>query len=160
MTIDDAMQVKVVLTIGGLSPVIDPSMKVARRISSDITAVYVATDPEQGEKVRRKWDMARHGGTPLVVLPSPYRAVIAPLCRYLDRLHQKNPDTVINLLVPVIVTNEPFDEYLHNGTADLIRRQLRYSEGILVTEIPFCVNMRRNHAAVLAYEPVLDCDDN
>jgi len=109
------------MTIGGLTPVIDHAMKVAARISTDITAVYVATDPDQGEKVKRKWDQARHGGTPLVVLDAPYREVIPPLRRYLDRLRVEYPTTLINLLVPVVVTNEPFDEYLHNGTADLIR---------------------------------------
>lgn len=153
MTIDDARGVKVVLTIGGLTPVIDHAMRAARRLSTDITAVYVATDPEQGEKVSRKWDQARHGGTPLVVLPSPYREVISPLRRYLDRLRLENPEMIINLLVPVIVTNEPFDEYLHNGTADQIRRELRFSEGILITEIPFYVNMKAQEARVLAYEP-------
>jgi hypothetical protein len=160
MTIDDAKKVKVVLTIGGLSPVIDHAMRVARRLSDDITAVYVATDPEQGEKVKRKWDVQRHGGTPLLVLPSPYRDVITPLRKYLDRLHLDHPDTIIQLLVPVIVTNEPFDEYLHNGTADLIRRELRFSEGILITEIPFYVNMNKSEAKVLAYEPQVGQGDD
>ncbi|MDB4895549.1 MAG: amino acid transporter [Firmicutes bacterium] len=152
MTIDNATKVKVVLTIGGLSPVIDHSMRVARRLSTDITALYVAVEPELGEKLQRKWDLARHGGVPLVVIPSPYREVVEPLRRWLDNLHRENPDTLINLLVPVVVTNEPFDNYLHNGAADQILRDLRYTEGIIVTEIPFYVNMNPTES-VLAYDP-------
>lgn len=141
MSIDDAQDVKVIMTIGGLSPVIDHSLQVARRISQDITAVYVATDPELGEKVARKWDLERHKGVQLKVLPSPFRNVVPPLRKYLNELRQQNPHTVINLLVPVVVTNDPLDAYLHNGTADQIYRELRFSEGILVTVIPFYVNM-------------------
>jgi hypothetical protein len=127
-------------------------MRVARRLSTDITALYVAVEPELGEKLQRKWDLARHGGVPLVVIPSPYREVVDPLRRWLDNLHRENPDTLINLLVPVVVTNEPFDNYLHNGAADQILRDLRYTEGIIVTEIPFYVNMNPTES-VLAYDP-------
>ncbi|HLO03133.1 MAG TPA: APC family permease [Symbiobacteriaceae bacterium] len=141
LTMDDARRVKVILTIGGLTPVIDHAMRVAHRISKDVTAVYVAVEPEIGEKVARKWDKARHSGTELVVVPSPYREVVAPLKEYLEQMHRQEPHTLINLLVPVIVTNEPFDDYLHNGYADQILRELRFSEGIIITEIPFYVNM-------------------
>jgi len=152
MVIDDPRKVKVVLTIGGLSPVIDHSMRVARRISTDITAVYVAVEPELGEKITRKWDLNRHGGVPLMVIASPFREVVAPLRGYLDSLLRAEPDTLINLLVPVIATNEPFDNYLHNGAADQILRELRFSEGIIITEIPFYVNMSSDGARTLAQE--------
>ena len=159
MTIDHANRVKVVLTIGGLSPVIDHAMQVARRISDDITAVYVAVEPELGAKYQQKWDLERHRGVPLVVLPSPFRDVTEPLRRYLDGLRAENPDALINLLVPVVVTNEPFDDYLHNGAADQILRELRYTEGTIVTEIPFYVNMGARGARVLAYTPAVQGDD-
>ncbi|MHB9146134.1 MAG: APC family permease [Symbiobacteriia bacterium] len=152
MTIDGASSVKVVLTIGGLSPVIDHSMKVARRISSDITAVYVAVEPAEGERVARKWDIKRHGGAQLTVLPSPYRTVVQPLQKFLSKMKAENPGTLINLLVPVVVTNEPFDAYLHNGTADQIVRELRFTEGVLITIIPFYVNMREAEEGVIAHE--------
>lgn len=155
MAIDDARRVKVVLTIGGLSPVIDHSMRVARRISDDITAVYVAVEPEVGEKVQSKWDLKRHRGVPLVVLPSPFRDVVGPLREYVEGLRAANPGMLINLLLPVVVTNEPFDQYLHNGTAEMLLRELRYSEGILVTVIPFYVNMDPRAAhAIAATAPV------
>jgi amino acid transporter len=159
MTIDNATRMKVVLTIGGLSPVIDHAMKVARRISDDITAVYVAVEPELGEKYQRKWDLQRHSGVPLVVIPSPFRDVAEPLRQYLEQLRRETPDAVINLLVPVIVTNEPFDNYLHNGAADQLLRELRFTEGIIVTEIPFYVNMSHSAESVLAYTPLHVGDD-
>ncbi|MGE5675073.1 MAG: APC family permease [Mycobacterium leprae] len=158
MTFDDANAVKVVLTIGGLSPVIDHSLQVARQFSSDITAVFVATEPELGEKMARKWDINRHKGVPLVVLDSPYRNVVPPLRKYLTTLHQENPNTVINLLVPVVVTNDPFDSYLHNGLADRLLREMRFSEGILMTVIPFYVDMDPAADHVIATYPPLGDD--
>lgn len=153
LCIDDPRKVKVVLTIGGLSPVIDHSMCVARRLSSDITAVYVAVDPAEGEKVARKWDRQRHGGVELVVLDSPYRTVAGPLFAYLTRLQRENPGVVIHLLMPVIVTNDPLDAYLHNGTADQVARELRFSEGVLLTLIPFYVDMSRDPERAIAPPP-------
>lgn len=141
MAIDEARRVKVVLTIGGLSPVIDHSMRVARRISDDIVAVHVATDPEQASRIARKWDRQRHGGVELTVLESPYREIVPPLREFLERLQRENPGVVLDLLVPVIVTNDPFDAYLHNGVAWQVVRELTYSEGILITVIPFYVDM-------------------
>ncbi len=141
LPMDDAKAVKVVMTIGGLSPVIDHSLRVARRISKDITAVYVAAEPDLGEKYQKKWDLRRHGGVPLVVLPSPYRDVVGPLQTYLGQVHREHPETLINLLIPAVVTSEPFDDYLHNGTVDQMLRELRYAEGVVITVIPFFVNM-------------------
>jgi amino acid transporter len=141
MRIDEAQHMKVVMTIGGLSPVIDHSLKVARRISDDIVAVYVATEPELGEKVARKWDIKRHGGVKLEVLEAPLRRVIPPLRKYLEDLKNSDRTLLVNLLIPVIVTNDPLDAYLHNGTAEQLVRELRFSEGIVVTLIPFFVDM-------------------
>lgn len=149
MTIDDAQQVKVVLTIGRLSPVVDHSLRVARQMSPDVSAVYVAVDPAEGERIANKWDVERHGGIRLTVLPSPYRSVAPPLRTYLDQLQKRNPGTLINLLVPIVITNKTNDEYLHNGTADQILRELRFSEGILITVIPFFVNMAAGAASAL-----------
>lgn len=153
MIIDDARKIKVVLTIGHLSPVIDHSLKVARKISDDITAVFVAVDPQEGERIARKWDVQRHRGVQLKVLPSPYRTVAGPLRRYLEELLESNRGTIINLLVPIILTNDPFDDYLHNGTADQVLRDLRFSEGIIITVIPFYVNVDVDAKEPLAHYP-------
>lgn len=153
LCIDDPTKVKVVLTIGGLSPVIDHSLCVARRISTDITCVYVATDPTEGERVAHKWNKARHGGLDLHVLESPYRTVAGPLFQFLTRFQRENPGTVIHLLVPIIVTNDPLDAYLHNGTAEQITRELRFTEGILLTLIPFYVDMSERAERAIAPPP-------
>lgn len=155
LTIDRGRKIKAVLAVGALTPVIDHSLWVARRLTDDIRAVHVAIDPEEGARLHDKWSVSRYGA-PLVVIPSPYRDVVAPLRTYLDRLLRVSPGSVIHLLVPIVVTNEPFRNYLHNGTADQMIRELRYTDGIVITEIPFYVEMNRDEGRVIARwrEPV------
>ncbi len=150
MTIGRASRVKVVVAIGGLTPVVDHALRVGRQLSRDVHAVYVAVDPDAAARIQRKWRSERPE-TRLTVLPSPYRDVVAPLRVYLDQMLINNPRTIVNLLVPVVVTNDPFDAYLHNGTAEQLLRELRYSEGIIVTEIPFYVDMSARARRVIAY---------
>ncbi|ADU50939.1 amino acid transporter [Thermaerobacter marianensis DSM 12885] len=144
MRIDTAGRIQVVLAVGALNAVIRHAARVARRLGHDVVAVHVATDPDYGRRLLREWRPERVHGIPLEVLESPYRDVVGPLRAYLDRRLAERPGTVINLLVPVIVTNDPFDAYLHNGTAYQILRELVYSEGVLITVIPFYVDLVEN----------------
>jgi amino acid transporter len=151
MSIDNPRKLKVVLAVSTISPVVNHSLRVARRIADDIRAVHVAVDPEEAEQIRRRWSSSRYGGVPLIIIPSPYREVVGPLRQHLDRMLMEDQGAVINLLVPVVVTNEPFDEYLHNGSADQLLREMRYSEGVVLTEIPFYVDMKDETDRVIAY---------
>jgi amino acid transporter len=153
LTIARARKVKVIVAVGGLTPVVDHALRVARHVSGDITAVHVAVEPEMAKEVHTRWKRRYGNQTPLKVIASPYRDVAGPLRAYLDRLLAEHPGTLVNLMIPVVVTNDPFDAYLHNGTADFLHRELRYTEGLVVTEIPFYVNMSSKKAGVVAYRP-------
>ncbi|WP_460039339.1 APC family permease [Thermaerobacter litoralis] len=144
LRIDRPGRMLVVLTVGALTPVIRHVARVARRLGQEVVAVHVAVDPAYAQQLRREWRPDRTGGIPLEILESPYRNLVEPLRAYLDRRLAEEPGTVINLLVPVIVTNDPFDAYLHNGTANQILRELVYSEGVLITLIPFYVDVVGN----------------
>ncbi|MGE5673896.1 MAG: APC family permease [Mycobacterium leprae] len=159
LLLDSPRQVKIVVTIGDMTPVVHHVMNLARHIARDITAVYIAADPEAGENLARLWNPEEHGGVKLAVVESPYRTIVPPLRKFLQRMHQENPDSVINLLVPSVVTNDPFDAYLHNGTANQMLRELRFSEGILVTVVPFYVNMDPEAPrAIATYQDVAEPD--
>ena len=54
----------------------------ARSLSQDVTAVYVATDPEAAAAVQEKWGYWG-AGVRLVILNSPYRLLIEPLVGYI-----------------------------------------------------------------------------
>lgn len=151
LTITRARKVRAVLAIGGVTPVVDHALRLARHMADEVEAVYVAVEPEAEAEIRRRWERRYGSQVSLKILQSPYRDVVGPLRAYLDRLVAESRDTVINLLLPVVVTNEPLDDYLHNGTADQVHREFRFSEGIVVTEVPFYVDTRG--PGVIAYRP-------
>ena len=58
----------------------------ARSISDDVRAVYITDDPDLAAQAARPISSARSPGVPLVVVESPYRALVGPLLAYLDVL--------------------------------------------------------------------------
>ncbi len=140
LTIDEPREVRTVLAVGDVNPVTDHALVVARRTSPDVTAVFVAEEPADAQRVRHAWE-ERHPDTPLVILNSPYRTIIGPMKDYVQNLLRAKPGEVVHLVLPVVVTNSLFDSYLHNSTADDIIRELRSTPNLLITEIPFQVEI-------------------
>ena len=58
------------------------ALEFARSLSPDVTAVYVETSSEEGEKVRQKWEQWGDG-IRLITLDSPFRSMAGPLLEYL-----------------------------------------------------------------------------
>jgi hypothetical protein len=68
---------------------------------------------------------------------SPYRALVAPLARYLRLLHAQAPDFTVTVVLPELVVARAWHRLLHNGVAPRLRRALRHLPGIVVTTVPF-----------------------
>ena len=60
----------------------------AREISPLVTAVHLTDDREQAEELRKRWERAVPD-VPLLVIESPYRAFVAPMLAYLERLEEQ-----------------------------------------------------------------------
>lgn len=140
LPIDAPTEVRVILAIGGVNPVADHALRVAKHMSSDVTAVFVAEELADAQHIRTNWEK-RYPDTPLVILDSPYRSVVSPLRDYVHGLLRSKGGEVVHLMMPVVVTNQHFDKYLHNGTADQLIQELRFTPGLLITEIPFQVDI-------------------
>ena len=86
----------------------------------DVRAVFVTEDPEVGEAVRERWER-QVPGVPLVIVESPYRAVISPVLAYLDVLDQAWPpdkEAPITIVVlPEYVARHWWERLLYNQTA-------------------------------------------
>ena len=108
---------RVIMPIGGVHRGVIKALEFARSLSPDVTAVYVETSPEEGEKLRQRWD--RWGdGVRLQVLKSPYRSIVGPLMQYLDRLgEERQPGDVITIVLPQFVPEHWWENLLHNQTA-------------------------------------------
>ncbi len=143
LAIDAPREVKTLLAVSDVNPVIDHALTVARRTSPDLTAVFVAEEAEDAARMRKSW-AEHHGDVPLVILNSPYRTIVGPMKDYVENLLHSKPGEVVHLMLPVVVTTNLFDSYLHNGTADEIIQELRYTPNLMITEIPFQVETNGN----------------
>ena len=56
------------------------AVNVARSISEQVTAVFISDDPEAAVEMRERWQR-QVPGVPLVIVESPYRALVGPARR-------------------------------------------------------------------------------
>ena len=81
---------RVVIPVNGINRAVIQAVNFGRTMSPDIRAVYVTENPDEGDELRERWER-QVPGVPLVIVESPYRAVISPLLAYLDVLDQAWP---------------------------------------------------------------------
>ncbi len=108
----------------------------AASLGQPVLAIHISTDPEEARRFRSYWQVwGDH--VPLEIVLSPYRALVAPLARYLRLLHDQAPDFTITIVLPELVVRRAWHRLLHNGVAPRLRRALRQLPGIVVTTVPF-----------------------
>ena len=131
---------RVIVPVSGVHQGTLAALHYARILSDDVTAVHVAIEPEEAEKVRRKWGKWGEG-VRIVILDSPYRLFIEPLLDYIADIarHRQHGET-ITIVVPKFVSNRPLTGMLHANTADLLRSQLMHQRGFVVTSVPYHVD--------------------
>ena len=76
---------RVVIPVNGINRAVVQAVNFGRTLATDVRAVFVTEDPELGDALRRRWER-QFPGVPLVIVESPYRALVGPLTAYLDVL--------------------------------------------------------------------------
>jgi amino acid transporter len=115
------------------------ALRYARMLSDDITAVHISMEPEDTEKVRRRWETWGRG-TRLVIVDSPYRLFLEPLLGYINEiLSSRQPNETITIVVPHFVPSKKVHNALHMQTAEMLRKELLSTPGVVITEIPYQV---------------------
>jgi amino acid transporter len=108
----------------------------AASLGQPVLALHLSADAEEARRFRSYWQVwGDH--VPLEIVLSPYRALVAPLGRYLRLLHDQTPDFTITVVLPELVVRHAWHRPLHNGVAPRLRRALRQLPGIVVTTVPF-----------------------
>jgi amino acid transporter len=115
------------------------ALRYARMLSEDVTAIHVSLEPEDTEKVRKKWEIWGRGNR-LVIVDSPYRLFLEPLLAYIDEiLASRQPNETITIVVPHFVPSKKIHNALHMQTAEMLRRELLATPGVVITEVPYQV---------------------
>ena len=128
---------RVIIPVSGVHQGTLAALHYARLLSYDITAVHVATEPKESDKVCKKWEIWGEG-VRLVVLNSPYRRFIEPLLGYIiEILQQRQAGETVTIIVPEFISSNRLTTALHMNTADLIRNRLKQQQGVVIINVPY-----------------------
>ncbi len=108
----------------------------ANSISTDAVAVHVTNDPDDADRLRERWPEWA-GSTELVVVESPYRALIGPLLAYMDALQRQAPDRPILVVLAEFVPKHWWENLLHNQTALRLKLRLFRRRNTMVADVPY-----------------------
>ena len=108
----------------------------ANSISTEAVAVHVTSDPAAADEMRERWPEWA-GSTELVVVESPYRALIGPLLAYMDALQRQAPDRPVLVVLSEFVPKHWWENLLHNQTALRLKLRLFTRRNTIVADVPF-----------------------
>ncbi len=130
---------RVILPISGVHRGSLAALRYARSLSEDVTAVFVAIDPAEAERIKQKWEKWGEG-VRLVILDSPYRLLLEPLLAYIQQVAaQRQPNEAITIVVPQFVPRHWWNNLLHTQAAWMLRLALLFKPGIVITDVPYQV---------------------
>ena len=133
---------RVVIPISGVHRGMVDAVNFARSISDNVTAVYVELEAGAGAKARLEWE-SWWPNVPMVVVPSPYRSIVAPLLQFLDDTDaQHNDGQLATVVLPEFIPGRWWQSLLHNQTAWLLKTALLYrrrQQGLerVIIDVPF-----------------------
>jgi amino acid transporter len=131
---------RVVVPVNGMNRAVVQAVNFGRALARDIRAVYVTDDTDEGDDLRERWEK-QFPDVPLVIVESPYRAVVSPVVAYLDVLDQawpagkEAPMTIV--VLPEYVARHWWDRVLYNQTARRLKTALLGREHTVIADVPY-----------------------
>jgi len=130
----------VVVPIPGLTRAAIQAINVGRSVNDDIRAVYITDDPEEASRLRADFER-QVPGVPLVVVESPYRALVGPLLAYLDVLDASwppdKPAPITFVVIPEYVARSWWERILYNQASKSLRRALLGRPHTVLVNVPY-----------------------
>jgi amino acid transporter len=127
---------KIVIAAQMISRAVVQAIKVAQTMDSDISLIHVTLDRTEGEQFRQRAEN-QFPGLGVVLVESPYRALVRPFIRYLEVLHEEDPERVIIVLLPEFLPRHWWDRVLYNQNAHRIRAALVGYKEFVVLDVPY-----------------------
>jgi amino acid transporter len=131
---------RVIIPIPGINRAVIQAVNVGRSIADDVVAVFITDEPEEAASVRASWEKTVPG-VPLVVVESPYRALVGPLAAYLDVLDAAwpadKPAPITFVVVPEYVARHWWERILYNQSVKRLRSALLGRPHTVVVNVPY-----------------------
>ena len=96
------------------------------------------TTSRRASALKERWDRAGLG-VDLVVLESPYRALVGPLLAYVNALERQQPEvtSVVTVLLPEYIPAHWWEHVLHTQTALRLKGALLFRPRTAVLSVPY-----------------------
>jgi len=134
---------EVIVPISGIHRGVVKALEYAKSIApGHVTALYINFDEEATQKLRQKWERLG-GGVELVVLASPYRSLVGPLTRYVDRRMKTHQDQMVTIVLPEFIPARWWHHLLHNQSSLMLKGALLFKPDVIVTSVPYHLKSRR-----------------
>ena len=102
--------------------------------------MLISDEPEEAAALRDRWDR-QLPDIPLVIVESPYRALVAPLISYLDVLDRAWPGEkeapITFVVIPEYVARSWWERILYNQSAKRLRTALLGRAHTVVVNVPY-----------------------
>ncbi len=99
-------------------------------------AVHIALNPDEAEKVKKKWAQWVPN-IQLDVVPSPYRDLIGPIISYIEQVERQWEDDTVMVVMPEFIPTKPWHLWLHSQTAKYLRDELEHREDVMIVDVPY-----------------------
>jgi amino acid transporter len=134
----------VIVPIAAVNRIARQTLAYARSICDNVTAVHITDDEEAIARMKQEW-AALGTDIPLVIIESPYRALVAPLLKYIDEVDKQRAGDTITVVLPEFIARHWWEHLLHNQSALRIKAALLFRPGTVVTSVPY--HLERSEAA-------------
>ncbi|MEO5704899.1 MAG: APC family permease [Candidatus Limnocylindrales bacterium] len=131
---------RVVVPVPGINRAVVHAVNVGLSIDPNVQAVLISDDPEEALAIRTRWER-QLPEVPLVIVESPYRALVGPLLSYLDVLDRAWPSDkeapITFVVVPEYVARSWWERILYNQSAKRLRSALLGRPHTVVVNVPY-----------------------
>jgi len=126
--------------VPGITRAVVQAINVGRSIAPNVTAVLISDEPDEASLIRTRWER-QLPDVPLVIVESPYRALVAPLLAYLDVLDKARPAAleapITFIVIPEYVARSWWERILYNQSAKRLRAALLGRPHTVVVNVPY-----------------------
>jgi amino acid transporter len=127
---------RVLVPIGRIDQASLSAIAYARSISADVTAIHVTDDEAEAQAMKERWEREAPDVS-LVILESPYRALLAPLLAYVDAVERMHPGPRTTIVLSELVPRHFWESLLHNQVALRLKLRLFFRRNTVVIDVPY-----------------------
>ena len=127
---------RVVVAAQAMSRAVVQAVKVGETMGEEVQLVHVTLDPIEGEHFRERVER-QLPGVRVVLVESPYRALVRPFVRYLEVSQAEDPSRLTIVLLPEHLPRHWWDRLLYNQNVHRIRAALVGRKDFVVLDTPY-----------------------